>query len=250
MKVVTVVTDLDHAWFINLFLPSVKMNNLDLEVLNPASYETHRSRDKVLYKYLKTLKRDEIILCTDAYDVAFVSTENEILQKYNAFGKPIVFASETNCFPDATLAAKYPLSQSAFKYLNGGGFIGRVGYIMDFILEVLVTPSIKRFSWSNQVYWTEQFLRNQDKIGLDTNCEIFSTLSSQHDMEFINTKRSEADIENFSKKKKAWFDGNFEFNNKRLVFKPKKTQPCHIHVNGFSKVLLPEIEEHLIKIVS
>jgi hypothetical protein len=114
------------------------------------------------------LDPNDIILFIDAFDVAYVGDEEQLLRRYQKFTKPIVFGAERLCSPDAELASQYPQTDSEFKFLNSGGFIGRVWALRRCMSDYKYTDSI-----NDQLYWTRKFLSNQNLIELDYKSEIF-----------------------------------------------------------------------------
>lgn len=266
MKVVTLITDRNNTGYKNLLKPSLVANNLNITVLQSDHYKNHREKDALLLEYLNNLTYDDVIFFTDGYDTTFLANEDEILAKYLTFGKELIFAAEMVCWPDSDHIEKYPKTHSSFKFLNSGGFIGKAGYIKERIRENLKTKSTTKYAWSNQVYWTEQYLLNQNEIAIDNDCKIFCTMVSAED-EFIgnNYLTSIANLEtvanlhnkdkhkneNFDKEeylflKKKWFNEKFIIENNRLFVVETQSYPCHIHFNGESKILIPVLLEELL----
>jgi hypothetical protein len=243
MKVLTVVSDPNDQGLLTLLIPSSSTFDLDLIVLitDQSNYRNHRYKDQALYRYLENVEDDEIILFTDGYDAMFVAGAEEILRKYHKTGKELLFSAERNCWPETSLAKKYPEEQSPFKYLCSGGFIGKAGYIKNRIAEKLETNSIIKYAFSNQIYWAEQFLRNQSEIGLDTRCEIFTTLSSELDFSVFKKSDDRVSVDDYNESKTKWFNANFSFKNGRIHVTQTGSTPCHIHVNGPSKFLARDI---------
>jgi hypothetical protein len=279
MRVVTVITDQNNAGYKNIFKPSIILNNLTLDTLQASSYRSHRNKDQMLEKYLRTVDHDEVILFTDAYDTFLLAGEDEILEKFYKTGKELVFSGEIVCWPNASLASEYPESKSPFRFLNSGGFIGKAGYIRARIMDNLQTPSTLKYYWSNQIYWTEQYLLHQDSIGIDTQCHIFCTMVSTHDIDvgvqFLDnveklngsdsfkdlkaitdfhienaTKKGSFDSKEYSMLKKKWFRENFVIQNKRIFVNETESSPCHIHFNGGSEILASDILEELSLVVT
>jgi hypothetical protein len=274
MNVVTVISDSNNFGFKNVLKPSSHANNLKLKAICTKNYKNHRIRDNLLIEYLKTLGKDDIVFCTDGYDTLFLADESEIISKYLKIGKELLFAAEIVCWPDASLIKKYPQKLSPFRFLNGGGFIGKAGYIINKINEELKTKSTIKYSWSNQIYWTEQYLRNLEEIGIDSQCEIFCTMVSDIDddigkmfLNIRNNTKTKASLKNCNKnadlhqkgdlergkydkqkyyeQKKIWFNENFIVKNNRILNLTTNSYPCHIHFNGESNVLLPDIMKQI-----
>ena len=123
----------------------------------------------LLIETIKDMNDDKIILVTDSYDVIMSANSKEILEKYNKFGKKIVFATESSCWPDKDKADKFPkILHKKNLYLNSGGFIGDVKTIKQIIKNI---PN----DADDQRWYQNMFLSDTGKkyIELDYNCEIF-----------------------------------------------------------------------------
>ena len=124
--------------------------------------------------------RDTIILFTDSYDVLINSTENTILNRYyevlNKYQNPnsILFSAEKSCWPDISLACKYPYNHSPYLYLNSGGFIGKAHNIYSLIRDATVANTD-----DDQLFFTNIYLNEKLKkrITLDHTCYMFQTLN-------------------------------------------------------------------------
>ena len=174
-----------------------------------------------LTNILKELDDDHLILVTDSYDVIMTANSAEIVKKYKEFNSPIVFAAEASCWPDTKLAEKYPTTDSPNKYLNSGGFIGKVKDIKKILPEAFQANS------DDQLYYTNKFLSEDGEklITLDYKCEIFQCLNN-----------AETEIE-------------ILYGKSRLKNKLFNSEPCHIHGNGPAsrKYYLNKIESYLMR---
>lgn len=118
----------------------------------------------------------EIVMIVDAYDVLMLNLyaipgQVEIMSSIVLGNRDIVFNAEKGCYPVSELKSEYPISGSPWNYLNAGCAVGRVGawqYHLDIVLP-------KMRSAMDQEVWTRHFLANQDKIGLDNNCDLFQS---------------------------------------------------------------------------
>ena len=170
-----------------------------------------------LFVNRNNLEPDDIVLFTDAYDVAYFGNKTEIIGRFLEFEKPIVFGCEKYCSPDPEMAKKYLSSSSStfpfdyeFPYLNSGMFIGYVWALKRCISEYEYDDRD-----DDQRYWTKQFLEiNTDLIQLDYMNRLF-----------LNT----VDID--MKK--------FEIINGNVIY--KRRRPLFVHVNGPDKRLIDEL---------
>ena len=73
-----------------------------------------------------TLKGTDTILFTDAYDVFYADDFKTIGERYERFGKKIVFSAEATCWPDPNIAEQFPAVQTTYRLLNSGTFLAEV----------------------------------------------------------------------------------------------------------------------------
>lgn len=152
------------------------------------------------------------ILYTDAWDTLALSTPEEVIDKFlNYFhfifvDKPpkMLISAEKNCYPHPERAADYPIVDSPWKYVNGGGWLVEIEYFK----QLCIKENLNQDS-HDQVWLMDAYLRNQDEIKLDTECEIFQTIA------FSDTGE--------------WFYNHVK---KRLENKKMQTYPIFFHGNG------------------
>ena len=125
---------------------------------------------KAVVEFLKNPSLDpmDIVFFSDAYDVAYVGTREAVMAAFATFTKPVVFGAEKLCSPDAMLASRYPVAGGEFRFLNSGGYIGRVWALRQLMTDYVYVDSI-----NDQAYWTMKFLSNQDLMELDYTNKIF-----------------------------------------------------------------------------
>ena len=120
--------------------------------------------------------RSKIVLFTDAYDVIFLSDLKNIATAFEKQGAKVLFGAEAFCWPDQSLATKYPEVKYGKRYLNSGLYMG---YLPE-ILELLDRVPIKNTE-DDQLFFTEAYLdenlRKKLNIKLDHNSEIFQNLN-------------------------------------------------------------------------
>jgi len=235
MKVLTVISDPNHTGFKDALMVSCKFNNLSLVALqfkNEESLWNNRVKDSVLKDYLINLDENDIIMFVDGYDSILLAQPEEILRTYDLFKSDLVFSTEINCWPDKHLADEYKHNADSgpFKYLNSGGFIGRVGTILKFLVEDQFGVDVN-YQTSNQYVWTKRYLTNSGIISLDTDCLIFSTLCPP----LINPMA----VMTSSEHNENWFNENFSISkkDKRIYNTITKSWPCCAHFNGWAKTI-------------
>jgi hypothetical protein len=197
-------------------IANVKKNKEDIEVLGLQEnrligWESHQNfgvKLRELYNYIHkpNLDPNDIVLFTDAYDVAYLGDQKEILRRYKMFSKPIVFGAERSCHPDPIKANDYKFLDTEFPFLNSGMIIGRVGALRQ---------CMKGYQYDDrhddQRFWTTVFFENPDLIELD-----------YENLLFLNA--ADIDLEDFDyNKKTVWY---------------KRRNPLFIHINGPDKSMI------------
>jgi hypothetical protein len=125
---------------------------------------------KEVYYYIwgAKLHENDIVLFTDAYDVVYCGNQEQLIERYLEFGKPIIFGAEKYCNPDPQRASEYAFKNLEFPYLNSGLYIGRVWALRECLLGYQYNDSD-----DDQRFWTSKFLSRPDLITLDYYNSIF-----------------------------------------------------------------------------
>ena len=124
----------------------------------------------LLKEYVNTLPDEDIVLFTDAYDVFYNDDLETITDRYLDFKTKVVFSSELYCYPDESIANQFPESNTPYRFLNSGTFIGQVGE-----LKKMFEFSEVADDGDDQLYYQRLFLSNQFDITLDYEGYIFQT---------------------------------------------------------------------------
>lgn len=143
----------------------------------------------LLYEELSTWSIEKldntIVLYTDCYDVIITSNYKDIINFYNSFNtKNVLFQANKQCIP-TNLNEYYPETNSSYKYLNAGGFIGygnKIFELLNYSLQQIVPTNLQELfknidnKWliNEHLYFTLLYL--QKKIVLDTECKLFQPL--------------------------------------------------------------------------
>lgn len=116
-------------------------------------------------EYLKELPDHHVVLFVDGYDVFFCGSLDTIARRYFGFGNRLLFAAETELWPDKNLL--HPRSHTPYRFLNSGLFIGEVG-----TLKAVLSEPIEDWG-DDQLYYQRRFLSGNFDIGLDRECYLF-----------------------------------------------------------------------------
>ena len=136
----------------------------------------------------------------------------------------ILFGAEPYCWPDQTLAPKYPLVVFGERFLNSGLFLGYVPEMMK-LLEY--GSDILDYD-DDQLFYTKIFLdekkRTELKMSLDPLALVFQNLNGA-----LTSVNMEYDANGFAQVY------NHDYN----------THPAIIHGNGPSKITLNYLENYI-----
>ena len=195
-----------------------KIHVLAQEENRRIGWESHQNfgiklREVAKFLNLDTLGPDDIVIFTDAYDVAYYGNQVEAVERFRSFYKPIIFGSEKYCNPDPELATKYPncSEEHEFPYLNSGMYIGYV-----WALQYCLRDYIYEDRDDDQRFWTQQYFTNTDLIGLDYENRLF-----------LNTSGMDM--------------SKFKVINGHASYREDEQRPIFVHVNGPDKSLIEVI---------
>jgi len=199
----------------------VASNNETIEVLGQEEnrqigWENQQRFGVKLREVSNYLKRDtlcpnDLVLFTDAYDVAYFGTHEEIIERYKTFNSPIVFGCEKECHPDPNRATQYKSTNMEFPYLNSGLFIGTVKALRQCIETYQYDDK-----HDDQRYWTDQLFIHPELIALDHYNKIF-----------LNTSGFKENL--------------FLFDIDTSIAYYKSANPMFVHVNGPEKSFINQL---------
>ena len=208
---------------LDILVKNVKSKKEDIEILGlyennySIGHDTHCGRSfsvklKEVYKFINRpyLNPNDIVLFTDAYDVYYCGDKTTILNRFKEQNKPVIFGAEKCCYPDASKSILYPSTNSQFRYLNSGLFIGKVE-----TLRKCMENFENEFhdNLDDQLWWTNVFLNNQDTVGLDYENKLFLNCV------WLNEK-------------------DLSINQDKVTFLYNNSTPQFVHGNGPSKPLI------------
>ena len=125
----------------------------------------------LLREYIEDLPPNDVIFFVDGYDVFMGAELKGVVERYLGFKSRVLFAAESNCWPDSTIADTFPPAEynSKYRFLNSGLFIGEVRELK----KILKNP-IKN-NEDDQLYYQKVFLSGEFDIKLDYEAYIFQT---------------------------------------------------------------------------
>jgi hypothetical protein len=113
---------------------------------------------------LDKLEDDDVVGFVDGFDVVFLASEGEILEKFHGLNAKVVFGAEEACAPDASLVNRFPLEggydyrDHNYRFLNSGNFIGEVGELKKITEEEIADAD------SDQLYYQKKFLGGKPNV--------------------------------------------------------------------------------------
>jgi GR25 family glycosyltransferase involved in LPS biosynthesis len=122
-----------------------------------------------LRRALNNYPDHDVVIFTDAFDVFWTNTVDEVVGRFLEMKAEVVFAAEKYLWPDKNL--RFPASPTPYRYLNSGCFIGRVAELKRILSDPLAD------SGDDQLYIQRRFLTGKYGIRLDHEGYIFQTNS-------------------------------------------------------------------------
>ncbi len=207
MKIITIASDANFPGHQQL-IRSLNHFNYDYDVMI-TPFEFGRQM-KTIYQWCKA--NWGCFLYTDAYDTFALAGPDELqnlcVSRIYLPECQMMVSAEKACYPHPEMAARYPATKSDWKYVNGGGFISTCEYFCK-----LYEDGTHDTETNDQVWLAEQFLKRQDEIIIDNNCDIFQTIA---------------------------FEGiaDFSYQEKRMINRKTGSKPIFIHGNGHTDMSL------------
>lgn len=122
----------------------------------------------------------EFTLGADSSDVLLRGEPSEILERFLSMDCDMLFNAELHCWPDSLDPAIKAFEESvasdhAFKYLNGGVWIGKTAFCKEVFER---GKKLGQGPGSEQAILKQVYKEFYPRIKLDHRCEIFQTLNS------------------------------------------------------------------------
>lgn len=121
-------------------------------------------------KWLSEIPHNDIVMFVDGFDTWIDQPLKEIESRYLNYNKEVIFSAESTCWPDSSIAHKFP-ETGGYKYLNSGTYIGTAGELHNIFSKPILDHE------DDQLYCQEQYLTNKFDIVLDYESYIFLCMS-------------------------------------------------------------------------
>jgi len=195
--------------FLEQLLHSARLHGHVLDVLGmEAPFRGYAEKFCHVIKYLKKLPDDALVLFVDAYDTLFLAPSDEIVAKFLRLHAPFVVSAERRICPPCDLyGPKHPESETGFRYLNSGAYLGYVKVVRK-IFDGLGAFSPED---NDQALMMKHFVDNQKAYRLDTHCKLFLSTATLRLSDMV-----------------------FNYQLKRVKSVQTKTMPCILHGNEHS----------------
>jgi hypothetical protein len=158
-----------------------------------------------LLECIRALRNEyDYVIAVDAEDIVFLRPLEEIYEIATTF-QDVTWCAERNCFPHPELASQYPMAPTSYKYLNGGGFFGKINDVVDCMEKVSAWIGDHN---DDQAVLSKAYISGQFPIKLDYHCKVFQSLFAH--------KNTDLEIQPDHK-----------------IWNPEtQTFPCILHANG------------------
>ncbi len=137
--------------------------------------------------FLKS-RPEELVLYSDGTDSFLRAGTDVIIAGWEATGSPdILLQGEKNCYPEGDWASEYPLTESPWRYICAGGWMGRREALIQAFDEIMMRDLWRSGNGGcDQRDWTDWFLRAegaQERAKIDTECRVFQSLFQTQEMD-------------------------------------------------------------------
>ena len=129
--------------------------------------------------HLDSLHDWDVVLFVDGYDVIINDTLPTILERYKDMGADIIFAAEKNCWPVSEITEAFPESQTPYRFLNSGVYMGKVSSLKEFFNHPIKNNE------DDQLYMQGRFLSEEGAIVIKLDYEGY-IFQCDDDVEIIN----------------------------------------------------------------
>jgi hypothetical protein len=145
-----------------------------------APWVNSRSKPRVIYEALQEIDT-EYVLYADSRDAILLQDPAVALTRFHNFECQLLFGGDRINWPALrhfrNFESKLPgATESEFRYLNGGAWLGKTVYCRDFFRSALSTAPVDEAQDSEQGILKKLFMRHYPEVRLDYRCEVFQNI--------------------------------------------------------------------------
>jgi hypothetical protein len=210
-----------------IFRESCRLNGITVKIIACSST---CDKPDTLASALDCTPDDQLIVCTDSFDVICFGNLNSIAESFASFGSDLVFGAESLCFhhlPSSIRQFEEEADNGIYKYLNGGMFMGRAGAIR----EMLATLA----SWNAAEL--EEIFRESGAPGWFNDQTLFGHYASQHSDRVVLDRDARLFWNLVSDAERL--DRAVDFDGRRILNRITKTMPSYVHVTQLRDYYYP-----------
>lgn len=199
IAVITSLFDYPSEWIPTFYSKAIKyFDPLDIHISrNHSLIQTDSYYNKLyFYKIIKVLDyilenikdKYKYIVFLDATDTNFISSPNNIIEKFHELQCNILMGAEKGLWPNTPYTHLYANKEilSEYKYLNSGTYIGYTDSIIKHLHNII--NNNYQAGYDDQGQWTIEYLLSDD-IKIDQKQDIFfSTYQSKNNIEINKDK--------------------------------------------------------------
>jgi len=197
----------------DLMVKSAEANGLTVQLYGVGQPFIPHGADAQVQKLadlMRPTKLSDYVLVTDCRDVLFLTDAIEILGKFKACGASLVMSTEQGCWPPDREITEfyYGKDPNGYNYINAGQYLGEWTYVRECLAFLLVNYRGSHPGADNsQGWWMWAKMRGELDFVLDSQCQIFQSMSGGS-------------------------DGQVRVAGKRVANLVTGTFPCSVHYNG------------------
>jgi hypothetical protein len=207
-----------------LFLLSARKTGLTPLII-PCT--TINEKPQTFSKALNAVNDDDLLIATDAFDVLCLAPATEIVRRFEAYGKRIVFGAERVSYhhlPSTIDLFRASPAKGPYRYLNGGVFIGYAGDVKRMLSEM--------DTW-DKTDLQRAFASGPDASGNFNDQTLFGSYAARHpELVALDTYgricwNPHGEFDELEK--------TLEHSTGEIVNPLTNVQPCFLHVTQISK---------------
>ena len=137
-------------------------------------YVGHYMKDLETMYFLRKINKDDIVIFVDGFDTLMLAEKDEIIKKFEKLDADLVLSVENVGFLSFIHSTVFERVKG--KYINTGLFMGRAGFMLEFLEAIYKDDTYNRRS--NQKTWCSYLFKLEregklDRIKMDSNSDIF-----------------------------------------------------------------------------